>query len=83
MGNREEEQTMTQRSWSDLSPNQQTAVLVLASIEMALTATAAVDLYRRPSHQVRGPKPLWWLGIFVQPIGPMAYLGWGRRTRVG
>ena len=70
---------MTNRRWSDLTPAQQTAILVGASIELALTATALVDLARRPAAQVRGRKALWALGCAVQPVGPVAYLIWGRR----
>jgi hypothetical protein len=53
---------------------------VLAPVEIILTSIAAVDLARRPRQQIRGPKPLWWLGILIQPFGPVAYLGWGRRA---
>ena len=70
---------MSTRRWSELSPAQQTAILVGASIELALTATALVDLARRPAAQVRGRKALWALGCAVQPVGPVAYLLWGRR----
>ena len=70
---------MEKRKWDDLSSGQKTAILVAASVELALTATALVDLARRPRAQVRGPKPLWALGCFVQPVGPIAYLVWGRR----
>ena len=70
---------MSTRRWSDLTPAQQTAILVGASIELALTATALVDLARRPAAQVRGSKALWALGCAVQPVGPVAYLVWGRR----
>jgi hypothetical protein len=48
-------------------------------VETAFTATALVDLARRPARQVRGPKQLWLLGCFVQPVGPLAYLTLGRR----
>jgi hypothetical protein len=40
---------------------------------------AGVDLYRQPRENVRGPKALWWPIIFVQPVGPVAYLKFGRR----
>lgn len=70
---------METKKWDDLSSGQKTAILVAASVELALTATALVDLARRPRAQVRGPKPLWALGCFVQPVGPIAYLVWGRR----
>jgi hypothetical protein len=67
------------KRWDDFTPAQQAAILVAASIELALTATALVDLARRPREQVRGPKALWALGCVVQPVGPIAYLVAGRR----
>ena len=69
------------RRWSDLSPGEKAALVTLGSIEMALTATAAVDLYRRPPASVRGSKLLWWPVILIQPVGPVAYLAFGRRPR--
>jgi hypothetical protein len=69
----------SKKRWSELSGTQQAAILVAASIELALTATALVDLVRRPAAEVRGPKVLWGLGVFVQPVGPIAYLTMGRR----
>lgn len=68
------------RRWSELSGPQRVAIVALASVELALTATALVDLARRPADQVRGPKALWALGCFVQPVGPVAYLVAGRST---
>jgi hypothetical protein len=65
--------------WSDLTRTQQRLIIALAAVETALTATALVDLARRPGRQVRGPKQLWVLGCFVQPVGPIAYLALGRR----
>lgn len=70
------------RKWSELSSRQQTAVLVLASVELALTATAAVDLLRRPKADIRGPKALWAGALLIQPVGPIAYLVLGPR-RIG
>lgn len=74
---------MRSLSWRDMSPTQRAVVVVLSPIELAMTVAAAVDLRRRPQQQVRGPKALWWLAIFVQPVGPVAYLGWGRHGRTG
>jgi Phospholipase_D-nuclease N-terminal len=68
-----------QRQWSERSGPERAAMVTLSSIEFALTMIAAVDLYRRPGEGVRGPKPLWWPIIFVQPVGPVAYLAFGRR----
>ena len=70
---------MNRMSWDELSPARKVATVVLGSVELALTATAAVDLLRRPAERIRGPKALWWPAIFVQPVGPVAYLAWGRQ----
>lgn len=65
--------------WRDLSAQQRVALFVVGPIEVVLTTVAAVDLFRRPTDQVRGPRALWWPAIFVQPVGPVAYLTLGRR----
>ena len=67
------------RRWSDLTSTQRKAIVVSAAVETVLTTVALVDLARRPAAQVRGPKALWALGCFVQPVGPVAYLVLGRR----
>jgi hypothetical protein len=50
-------------------------------VEAILTAVAAADLIQRPQSEIHGRKGLWWLGIFVQPVGPVAYLSWARHRR--
>ena len=70
---------MTHRSWTDLTPRQQTAILVLGSIQLALAATAWTDLARRPAKQVNGRKGLWAAVIAINWIGPLSYFRWGRR----
>jgi len=66
------------RRWSDLSGTQQTATIFAAVVELALTTAALRDLARRSGGEVRGPKLLWVLACFVQPVGPVAYLVLGR-----
>lgn len=66
------------KKWSELSSTEQTVILTLASVELALTATAAADLAFRPPAEVHGKKAVWALVLFVQPIGPIAYL-WAHR----
>ena len=68
----------TKKRWSDFSSGQQAAIIVASAIEVVLTSVALADLARRPRAQVRGPKPLWVLGCVVQPVGPIAYLAFGR-----
>ncbi|MDF5755213.1 hypothetical protein [Spongiactinospora sp. TRM90649] len=66
--------------WHEMSRKRRAVLLTLASAEIALTATAAADLWARPQREVRGPKVAWWPFIFVQPVGAPCYLLWGRRS---
>ncbi|MBI4940974.1 MAG: PLDc N-terminal domain-containing protein [Actinobacteria bacterium] len=70
---------MRARSWSDLSRWQRAGILTLGSVELALTATAAVDLWSRPRTEVNGVKARWWPVLLIQPVGPVVYLLRGRR----
>jgi hypothetical protein len=65
--------------WSELSRGQRYSVVALSAVEFALATASLVDLARRPAERVRGPKALWALAAFVQPVGPLAYLALGRR----
>lgn len=69
---------MAKKKWSELSGPQQGFTVVVSTVELALTVIALVDLMKRPPEQVRGPKGLWAVGVFIQPVGPIAYLAWGR-----
>lgn len=69
----------TKKSWSDLSPTEQKAIMAAGAAEAVITTVAVVDLVRRPTARVRGPKVLWLLAFAVQPVGPLAYLKKGRR----
>lgn len=73
------EADMPRRRWSDLTPTQQTAVLVAASVQISLAVTAWVDLARRPAAQVRGPKFVWAAAIAINFVGPLGYFALGRR----
>jgi hypothetical protein len=70
---------MARKRWSDLTPGQQTAALVVASVQISLAATAWIDLARRPPDQVRGPKLAWAAAIAVNFVGPISYFALGRR----
>ncbi|MGB8021859.1 MAG: PLD nuclease N-terminal domain-containing protein [Candidatus Nanopelagicales bacterium] len=71
---------MQKRSWNELSSCQQVTVATLSAVELVLTTISLIDLVKRPSAQVRGNKLLWAFGVFVQPVGPIAYLTWGRKA---
>lgn len=67
------------QSWGELSSLQRTGVVVASIIQVALLATALRDLRRRPAGEVNGSRALWTLACFVNFIGPLAYLRFGRR----
>lgn len=71
---------MVHRKWSQLSPAAKATIVAASATELAVTAFAVRDLIRRPQSEVRGPKPLWWPALFVQPIGSPLYLLFGRRS---
>jgi hypothetical protein len=67
------------KSWGEMSPTQRKLVTVAGIVEVAVTAWCAKDLKQRPAALVRGPKLLWAPALSVQPLGPVAYLVWGRK----
>ena len=67
------------KSWSDMTPTQKKVVVVAGIVEVALTTWCLRDLKQRPAELVRGPKFLWAPAMSVQPVGPIAYLVWGRK----
>ena len=64
--------------WSDLSGKQQALALSAGVAEAILTSIALIDIARRPTRQIRGGKLRWVLASVVQPLGPLAYLSFGR-----
>lgn len=70
---------MARKGWKDLTDREKTAVLVAASVQLSLAATAWVDLARRRPELVRGPKLMWAAAIAVNFVGPIAYFTVGRR----
>lgn len=70
---------MRARHWSELTDRQQTALLVAASVQLALSATAWADLATRPVALVNGRKGVWAAIIGVNFLGPLAYFARGRR----
>jgi hypothetical protein len=52
---------------------------VLVTLQLGLLAAALLDLSRRPARKVRGDKRLWVAASFVNYVGPIAYLTYGRK----
>jgi len=67
------------KQWSEMSPRARQAIVAAAAVEVVVTTFALRDLIRRSAKLVRGPKLLWFLGLFVQPVGAPLYLTVGRR----
>lgn len=70
---------MMNKKWADLSAGQKQVIYLAGATEAILTTAALRDLARRPAEGVRGPKAIWALACFVQPVGPLAYFARGRR----
>ena len=70
------------KRWSDLSTGGRVGLIAMLFAELAVTTVALSDLAQRPATQVRGSKLAWGLGCFVQPVGPLTYLRFGRRADV-
>ncbi|MFT4010452.1 MAG: hypothetical protein QM655_10475 [Nocardioidaceae bacterium] len=70
---------MAKKKWSELSRTQKRLIIVGGVAEVVITALAARDLRQRPASGVRGPKAVWAASFVVQPFGPLAYFGLGRR----
>lgn len=74
---------MAQRkAWKDLSPWQRVSILIGISVQLSLLASALVDIWRRPSAQIRGPKPLWVMASFINFVGPIGYFTFGRKAEL-
>lgn len=71
---------MRTRRWDELSPRQQTATLVAASVQLSLAATAWAQLATTPAAEVNGSKVRWAAIIAINFLGPLAWFRWGRRT---
>ena len=70
---------MAKKEWKDLSTRQKRGIVLSGTVQSLLMAAALVDIYRRPSDEVRGNKALWTLASFVNFVGPISYFLFGRR----
>jgi Phospholipase_D-nuclease N-terminal len=67
------------KRWGDLSSTQRKAVVLSGVVQLGLLAAALADIYRRPAEEIRGDKRLWAVVAFVNYVGPVSYLLFGRR----
>ena len=74
----------TRRRWSELSPGKRRVMVVVGVVEGILKLAALVDLKRRPSTQIRGPKWAWVTSVAVVSsagVLPIVYFIFGRRRQ--
>jgi hypothetical protein len=70
------------RRWNDLSDRSRKLILTAAAVEGGFKIAALIDLWRRPSNQVRGSKAAWAAVIVVvnsAGLVPLIYFRRGRR----
>jgi hypothetical protein len=70
------------KRWSDLSKRSRRLLIVAGVAEASLKTAALIDIKRRPTSQIRGPKWVW--AMVLIPVGsfgalPLAYFAFGRR----
>ncbi|MEE1621705.1 PLD nuclease N-terminal domain-containing protein [Zafaria sp. Z1313] len=71
---------MGKKKWSEIPPKARWRIAVVATAQIALQGYVLRDIARRPRSEVRGPKPAWVAASFLNFIGPVAYLFFGRRN---
>ena len=70
---------MSKPTWKTLSSPQKAAIIAAGTVQVGLFATAWADLSLRSDVQVNGSKSLWRAALFVNTLGPLAYLAFGRK----
>jgi hypothetical protein len=71
------------RQWGSLSRRTRRMLVIAGGAEGILKVAALIDIRRRPSSQVRGPKWLW--AVVIATVGsagvlPISYFLFGRRN---
>lgn len=67
------------RRWQDMSPKQKRRAGIRGVLQLALMIWTLRDIRQRDASQIKGSKRLWTIAAFVQPVGPIAYLIFGRK----
>lgn len=70
------------KGWEALTPGQRRGLGIMGLVQVSLLLFALVDWFRRPREQVRGSKLLWLPVLFVNFLGPLSYLKFGRQASV-
>ncbi len=70
---------MKRRGWQALTDRQKRGIGVGGAIQIGLLLFALRDWFRRPDDEIRGRKIFWLPALFVNFVGPIAYLTVGRQ----
>jgi hypothetical protein len=66
-------------NWKELSEGQKARIVLQIVAQVALLVWALWDIRHRPDDRIKGSKRIWTLLAFAQPVGPVAYLLFGRK----
>lgn len=66
------------KRWNELSVVSRWRIVVLGIVQLALQFAALRDLAKRPAADIRGSKTAWAAASFINFLGPLAYLVFGR-----
>lgn len=72
---------MAKPKWDDLTEQQQGSIVLAIIVQVALALVAFGALIGRPKEYVRGSKVAWFFGLFVNFVGPLAFLLFGRKSK--
>lgn len=65
--------------FSELSRRRRAGIVVLGTVQLGLLIAAERDIQRRPAVLIRGPMRRWRVICFINFVGPLSYLTFGRR----
>ncbi len=69
------------RRWQDLTRKQKKRSIVRGVLQFCLMLWSLWDIRHRTADQIKGSKRLWTALAFAQPVGPIAYLLFGRKKK--
>lgn len=70
------------RRWRDMTGKRKARMALRGPLQLALTIWTLRDIRRRSDDQIKGSKRFWTILAFVQPVGFIAYLLFGRQKQV-
>ncbi len=65
----------------ELSRPAQVALVATGGVQVALLVAARRDLAARGDDEINGSRRVWSAVTWINLVGPLSYLRWGRRAR--